>query len=179
MGREAKLAEAHTLKLWRLEQEAKAMLDEAWLKMNTPSSSRIGAFFDALGEAAKQIIGHKGQEAVRESARYMESLLGFKPNTPTLADLGTTVEDFTDLIDEHARHALVLLRVWIRRMQRQGMDPQAITVLVKQDYAHGGQYFGLFKNAMKRTVAGAVNQIGKEVEWAAYRAPKRSDSGGK
>ena len=154
MGRIAQLAEAHTLALVKLEYEGKAMLDEAWLKMKAPSSTRIGSFFDTLSEVAKQIIGVKGQEAIDESARYSERLLGFKPNTPAISDLGNTVDDITAQIDEHGRHALALLRIWVRRMRRQGMDPAAITTLVKQDYQHGGEYFGLYQRALKRTVAG-------------------------
>lgn len=174
MGQVAKRQEAHTLYVEKVRQDAVRMIDEAWVKMNTPSSTRIGAFFDSLAAVAKKVVGLKGQDILREAANYIERQYGFRPEMPQLADLGNTVEDFTDTVDEHTRHSLALLRIWIRRMRRQGMDPQTITKLVKDDFKHGKEHFGLYKNSLKRAVREAIQQIDNEAKYAAVRA-KESD----
>lgn len=173
MGRFTDRQEAHVLKLAMLGLEAKAMVDQVWERITEEvATTQMARVFDLVVGAAGEIVGVKGQEAIDESVRYQRVQLGFEPNKVMIGDLGQTVQDFLAEIEEHGRHAQELIAIRSRRMKGRGVAIDVLTQVLKQDFQHGGEMFGVFKNAVKRSVEGAVIQMGKEAEHAALR-PKR------
>jgi len=170
VGRVARLSEAHVIRLDEIKRQATVMVEEAWQELSSRVNvRRLGEVFGALEQVGSEVIGIHGKRAVSESARYAETLLGFQPGTPTLADMGNTVEDHLDELAEHTRHVRVLLEIRTRRMARKGIDQETITSVVRADFQNSAEMFGLLKNSVKRTVGSAVLQLGKDAEHAAFR----------
>ncbi len=165
-----RIAEVHALKLWQIEQLGKADVETLYDKLRSKITvARIAAFFDALNMGAREIMGRRGQQALGESTRYSQQLMGGKVNRPSMADLGETVEDFIDEFEEHTRHVQALVAIRSRRMVRKGVGAQTITAVLLDDFDRGGELFAFLKNSIKRSLGSAVQQLGKEAEFAALR----------
>lgn len=170
-NRVGRLAEAHTLKLWQIEQLAKQDIENAYIELTRNISvARIGGFFDAMNAAGRAVIGKRGKEAVAEGVRYSESLMGGKVNRPTIADLATTVESFVAELEEHTRHVQALIGIRSVRMTEKGIGVKTISSVLLEDFKHGGEHTKFLKNSIKRSVGSAVHQLGKEAEFAALRS---------
>ena len=169
-NRIARLAEAHTLKLWQIEQLAKNDIEAAYAELTRKISvARIGSFFSAMDAAGREVIGKRGKEAVAEGVRYSESLMGGKVKRPTIADLSSTVDSFLAELGEHTRHVQALIAIRSERMVQKGIGVKTISGVLLEDFKHGGEHTKFLKNSIKRSVGSAVHQLGKEAEFAALR----------
>lgn len=169
--RAQRLAEAHMMKLWQIEQQAKLEMDAAYDALRSQLSvSRIAAFFEAMNQAARETMGKWGQRAVDESNRYNDQLFGARANRAKMADLGDTIEDYIDEFEEHTRHVQALVAIRSRRMVRKGVGADMMTRVLLDDFDRGGEMFAYLKNSLKRSIGSAVLQLGKEAEFAALRA---------
>ncbi|MGB0888985.1 MAG: hypothetical protein ACPGWS_01760 [Solirubrobacterales bacterium] len=175
--RAQKIAEAHVIKLHQIELASKADIDAAYDALRSKVTvERIAGFFDAINAAAREIMGKRGQEALDESVRYSERLMGGKVNRPSMADLGDTIEDYIDEFEEHTRHVQALVAIRSRRMVRKGVGAETITAVLLEDFERGGEMFSFLRNSLKRSIGSAVQLIGKEAEFAALRPKGKRDA---
>ena len=169
--RVARLAEAHTLKLWQIEQKAKDDIEAAYVQLTSKISvARIAGFFDAMLVAGRTVIGKRGKEAVAEGVRYSETLMGGKVQRPTISDLASTVESYVAELEEHARHVQALIGIRSARMAEKGIGAATISSVLLEDFKHGGEHTKFLKNSIKRSVGSSVHQLRKDAEFAALRA---------
>ena len=170
MGRIARLAEAHTLKLWQIEQLAKQEMDEVYEGLQARARTlRFATMFDVLKAEAGRIIGKRGQEAIEQGYRYSKRLMGGDVPRPKIADMADTVESFLTEIEEHSRHVEALVAIRSGRMAQKWINAKAISRVFLDDFRYGGEHTSMLKNALKRSVGSAVIQLGKEAEFAAMR----------
>lgn len=170
-NRTARLAEAHALKLWQIEQMAKDDIEAAYVALTSKISvARLAGFFTAMNEAGRVVIGKRGNEAIAEGSRYTKILMGGEVQTPTISDLASTVESYVAELEEHMRHVQALIGIRSARMSEKGIGAKTISSVLLEDFKHGGEHTKFLKNSIKRSVASAVNALGSESEFAAFRA---------
>lgn len=168
------IQEEHTKVIDLMAKRARDEMDALYVSLvERATSVNIASFFGLLADGARELIGQWGEASRVATTEYNRDLLGFEPRQDPSQEIAVSLEKFDRTIDAHTSHSLVMVELWVEGLADKGMASDEISLLVQQDFQQGGEFFGAYKNQLKRTVGNAVLQVASDVRLSAFRKVER------